>query len=117
MNLSNIPRAVSRFIKAGNDFDLDAIVATFDENALVNDHRCEFEGRTAIRDWVAREIVGDSVTMQVTAVRNIGNNTAVTAIIDGRFDKTGLPNPLVLDYYFTASAERISQLIIVMNKA
>jgi hypothetical protein len=30
-----------------------------------------------------------------------GDSASVAAIIDGNFDKSGLPNPLVLTFYFS----------------
>jgi ketosteroid isomerase-like protein len=114
--LSTLPAPVSAYIAATNHVDIDALMATFAKDALVNDHRNEFAGRDAIRDWAQREIVNDQVTMQVTATTCRGNSVAVTANIDGNFDKTGLPVPLVLTFYFSVSAERIDQLIIVHNK-
>jgi hypothetical protein len=53
-------------IAAVNAFDEDAIVATFAGDALVNDVHREFWGTEAIRGWVARELVGDRVTIEVT---------------------------------------------------
>ncbi|HEV3067791.1 MAG TPA: nuclear transport factor 2 family protein, partial [Streptosporangiaceae bacterium] len=53
-------------IAAVNAFDEDAIMATFADDALVNDARREFWGREAIRRWAARELVGDRVTIEVT---------------------------------------------------
>ncbi len=54
--------------------------------------------------------------MHVTGATCRGNAVAVTANIDGNFDKTGLPDPLVLTFYFSISGDRIVQLIIVHNK-
>ena len=112
----DLPAPVSAYVDATNAFDIDALVATFAEDALVNDHRDEFTGRDAIRAWAQREIIGDRVTLHATGVTCRGNAVAVTANIDGNFDKTGLPNPLVLTFYFSISGERIVQLIIVHNK-
>jgi len=117
VTLSNIPAPVSAYIAATNNFDIEALMATFAEDALVNDHRNEFDTRDAIRNWARREIVGDRVTMQVTGSTCRGNAVAITANIDGNFDKTSLPDPLVLTFYFSVSGERIDQLIIVHNKA
>jgi hypothetical protein len=111
-----LPAPVAAYVAATNKFDIDAMMATFAEDALVNDHRDEFAGRDAIRNWAAREIVGDRVTMQVTDAVCRGNAVAVSANVDGDFDKTGLPSPLVLTFYFSVSGERIVQLIIVHNK-
>jgi SnoaL-like domain len=116
MILLDLPAPVSAFIAACNCFDIEALMATFDEDALVNDHRNEFATRNAIRDWAQRELVADRVTMHVTGASRRGSTAAVTAIIDGNFDKTGLPDPLVLTFYFSVSGERIVQLIIVHNK-
>jgi hypothetical protein len=40
----------------------------------------------------------------------------VRAEIDGEFDKTGLPDPLVLTSYFSIHNGKICQLIITNNK-
>jgi hypothetical protein len=116
MSAPNVPAPVSAFIEASNRFDLEALMATFETNAMVNDHRCEFAGNAAIRAWAAKEIVGDRVTMSVIDTRCYGDSVAVNANIAGDFDKTGLPDPLMLTYYFSVSGPRIEQLIIVMNK-
>ena len=50
---------LAEHIAAVNAFDEDAIVATFADDALVNDVHREFWGREAIRRWAARELVGD----------------------------------------------------------
>jgi hypothetical protein len=54
--------------------------------------------------------------MQVANATCRGNSVAVNAIMDGDFDKTGLPDPLMLTFYFSLGADRIDQLIIVHNK-
>lgn len=116
MSVPQLPTPITAYIAATNAFDLDALLATFAEDALVNDHRDEFAGGAAIRDWARREIIGDRVTMRVTTAKRCGNSAAVTARIDGNFDKTGLPDPLLLTFYFAFDEAKIAQLIIVHNK-
>ena len=41
-------------LRAVNAFDTDAIVATFADDAMVNDAHREFWGREAIARWVAK---------------------------------------------------------------
>lgn len=112
----NLPAPVAAYVAATNAFDIEAFMATFADDALVNDHRDEFASLTAIRDWAQREIIGDRVTTQPVEATSRGSSVAVTASIDGNFDKTGLPNPLLLTFYFTIDNGRIVQLIIVHNK-
>jgi hypothetical protein len=117
MTFSPLPAPVAAYIAATNHFDIEALMKTFADGALVNDHRDEFTGLAAIRNWAQLEIIGDRVTMQVTSATRRGNAVAVTASIDGNFDKTNLPDPLALTFYFSVSHEKIDQLIIVHNKS
>src|ERR1700744_919558 len=112
----DLPVPVVRYIDGSNGFDLNAVMATFAETALVNDQLREYVGVSAIRNWAAREIISDRVTMEVTGTAIRGNNIAVVANVDGEYDKTGLPTPLTLTFYFSVNADRIEQLIILRNK-
>ena len=40
----------------------------------------------------------------------------VSAEIDGEYDKTGVPDPLVLTFYFSLRDDKITRLIILGNK-
>jgi hypothetical protein len=106
---------VAEHVAAVNAFDEEAIVATFAADALVNDARREFWGTEAIRRWVARELVGDRVTMDVTEVLTHHGDIIVRARYDGDFDKTNLPAELVLTNYFTVREGKIVSLIVIRN--
>jgi len=103
---------LAEFIAAVNAFDEDAIVATFADDALVNDVHREFWGTEAIRRWVAREIVGDRVTIEVTDVLDHHGDTIVRGRYDGNYDKTDLPDELILTSYFTVRDGKIVTLIV-----
>jgi hypothetical protein len=82
----------------------------------VNDQLHEYVGVSATRNWAAREIISDRVTMKVTRTTIRGNNIAVVANVNGEYDKTGPPTPLTLTFYFSIGGDRIEQLIILRNK-
>jgi phosphatidate phosphatase APP1 len=107
---------VATYVEATNSFDIERLMATFAEDALVNDQLRDHWGKPAIREWVKREIIGVRVTMNVTKVINHYGNFIVTANVDGNYDKRGLPDPLVLAFYFTAQSDLIVQLIILRNR-
>lgn len=112
----NTPSGVlAEHIAAVNAFDEEAIVATFAADALVNDARREFWGTDAIKAWVAREMVGDHVTIEVVEVLSHRSLTVVRGRYDGDFDKTGLPEELILTNYFTVSENKIDTLIVIRN--
>ena len=106
---------LAEHVAAVNAFDEDAIVATFADDALVNDAHREFWGIEAIRRWVARELVGDRVTMAVTEVVEHHGDVIVRARYDGDFDKTNLPDELILTNYFTVRDGKIVSLIVIRN--
>ena len=111
-----LPPPVARFIAAMNAFDLDALMATFADDAFVNDNHREFWGKDAIRKFAARELTGDHVTMDVTGTRLHHGMIALDAKVDGDYDKTNLPNPLILSFYFMLAGDRIATLIVIFNK-
>jgi hypothetical protein len=112
----SLPPPVAKFIAAMNAFDLDAMMANFADDAFVNDNHREFWGKEAIRKFAAKELVGDKVTMAVTDIRAHRGMVAVAAKTDGDYDKTNLPDPLILSFYFMLDGDKIVTLIIMFNK-
>jgi hypothetical protein len=106
---------VAEHIAAVNAFDTDAIVATFADDAYVNDVHREIAGVDAIRGWVAKELVGDKVTMDVQEVVDHHGDIIVRAAYDGDYDKTNLPDPLILSNYFSIRDGKIVSLVVLHN--
>jgi ketosteroid isomerase-like protein len=99
---------------AYNRFDADAIVATYAPDALVYDFNGEFWGIDAIRSWIAKEIVGDRVTIEVTEVREHHGTTIVRGRYDGTYDKSKLPpGDLILTNYIRVEGGKIVEMHIV----
>ena len=111
-----LPPLVAAYVQATNSFDLERLMVTFAEDALVNDQLRDYWGKPAIAEWAKRDIIGERLTMNVTKVINHHGNFIVTADVDGNYDKRGLPDPLVLAFYFSAQSDLIVQLIILRNR-
>jgi hypothetical protein len=107
---------VAEHIRAVNAHDTDAVVATFAPDAYVNDARREFAGRDAVRRWVAKEMTGDMVTIEVREVLDHYGDTIVRGAYDGLFDKANLPAELVLTNYFSVRDGKIVSLVVVFNQ-
>jgi hypothetical protein len=114
-NSNTLSGVVAEHIAAVNAFDEEAIMATFAADALVNDARREFWGTDAIRGWVAREMVGDHVRIEVVEVLSHHGLTVVRGRYDGDFDKAGLPDELILTNYFSVNDGKIDSLIVIRN--
>ena len=111
-----LPPLIARYVEATNSFDLEQLMATFAEDALVNDQLRDYWGKPAIREWARHDIVGERLTMNVTNLVKHYANFIATANIDGNFDRSGLPDPLVLAFYFNPQDDLIVQLIILRNR-
>jgi hypothetical protein len=111
-----LPPVVAEYIDAVNAFDTDRIVATFAPDAYVNDDRRELWGIEAIRKFIAKETVGDRVTMEVREVVDHYGDITVRAKYDGDYDKTNLPEELILTNYFSLrDGKIISQVTIYLQ--
>jgi limonene-1,2-epoxide hydrolase len=107
---------VGAHIAAVNAFDLDRIMATFAPDAYVNDNRREIWGTDAIRAFMAKEFVGDHVTMEVREVLDHYGDIIVRARYDGTYDKTNLPDELVMTTYFGICDDKITSLTVIFNQ-
>jgi hypothetical protein len=107
---------IADHIRAVNAFDTDAIVATFAEDAYVNDNHREITGIGAIRRWVQKEMVGDKVTLDVREIVDHYGDTIVRAAYDGEYDKTGLPDELIMSNYFSVRDGKIVSLAVIRNR-
>jgi hypothetical protein len=112
-----LPPLVAAYVKATNSFDLDGLLAAFADDALVNDQLRDYWGKSAIREWAARDIIGERLTMHVVKIVEHYGHFILTANIDGNYDKRGLPDPLVLTFYCSARGDQIVQLIILRNQS
>jgi hypothetical protein len=114
-NSTALAGVVAEHLAAVNAYDEDAIVATFADDALVNDAHREFRGVEAIGRWVAKEMVGDRVNIEVTEVIDHHGQTIVRGRYDGDFDRTNLPDEIILTNYFTVRDGKIITLIVIRN--
>ena len=116
MHATELTGVVADHIAGVNALDTDAIMATLADDAYVNDARREFTGAAAIRRWVEKEMVGDKVQIEVREVLDHHGDTIVRGSYTGEFDKTNLPDELVLSNYFSVRDGKIVSLVIIFNR-
>lgn len=113
--IPDLPGPVAAYVQATNAFNIEDLLATFADDALVNDQLHDYWGMSTIREWATRDIIGQNITMYVVRVVEHYGNVIVTANVDGNYDKRGLPDPLVLSFYFSPQGNKIVQLIILRS--
>jgi hypothetical protein len=77
--LAELSPPVAAYVVATNSFDLEGLLELFADDVLVNDQLFDYWGKPAIREWVERDIVGQSLTMDVTTVIEHYGNFIVSA--------------------------------------
>lgn len=112
-----LPSSVASYIDATNDGHLDKLLASFVDDALVNDQLVDYWGKGAIREWALRDVIGERMTLKVIKAIQHYSHLIIIAHVDGAFDKRGLPDPLTLSFYFSLFNNKIVQLIILRNQA
>src|ERR1700691_1906967 len=116
MSTTELTGVVAEHIAAVNAHDVEGVVAAFASGAYVNDARREINGIDAIRAWAAKEMIGDHVTMEVREVIDHYGDTIVRARYDGTYDKTNLPDELVMTNYFSVRDNKIVSLAVIFNQ-
>lgn len=112
MDINKIPQVITDFIAASNKPDSDAFVNCFSDDATVIDEGQTRTGKRAIKNWSDIYHFAANVTLEPRAVKQSDNEITVICKLDGDYDKTGLPDPLLLDYHFSICAGKITRLSI-----
>jgi len=107
---TKLPHAIETYISAVNAGDAATLHSTFADDAVVKDVGQEFRGAPAIKEWAEREIFAANVRLGVIGAVERAGETIVTMKIDGTFDRTGLPDPLLMDLSFVLDGDKITVL-------
>ena len=108
----NLSGPIASYLRAVNSGDKEDFSASFADAAVVVDVNRELRGRDAITAWAAADIFGADVHFDVLDVTERQGRTIVRVKIDGTFDRTGLPDPLVMNHEFTVAGGTIAELRI-----
>lgn len=107
---------VATNVQAINAHDINAFLATFAEDAYVNDNRRHMTGDAVIRRWAEKEIFGDDVTIEPVEAAEHHGETILTGRWDGTYDKTNIPGELLMDSYYRVDSGKVVSLIIINNR-
>jgi hypothetical protein len=108
----SLPGPVANYLRAVNAGAAGEFRASFADAAVVVDVNRELRGLEAITAWASADIFGAHVHFDVLDVTERPGRTIVRVKIDGTFDRTGLPDPLVMSHEFKVAEGKISELRI-----
>ena len=99
---------ISAFVKAQNDRDTNAVVACFDDQAVVQDEGREMHGLAEIREWSEGVFKKFQFTVDPHGMVERGGERILTVTLTGNFPGS----PVSLDFNFTIKNNRIARLTI-----
>jgi ketosteroid isomerase-like protein len=98
--------AVQALIDAANANDIDAFLAGFTEDGVVDDWGREFRGAQRITAWSDAEFIGKQVSLEVEDVQQKGGEIVVTAQVGGK----GFNGPS--HFSFQVAGDKVSRMTI-----
>jgi ketosteroid isomerase-like protein len=107
---TTLPQIAAAYVRATNNHDAAAFIACFAEGAVVDDAGREFRGIEAIKAWSDHEIMDAQVTLEVLDAADRDGEVTITTKVDGNFDRTGLPDPLIINHHITVAGDKIVRL-------
>src|SRR5690242_704382 len=76
--MEHLTEPVQRALDAANANDIDAFLASFTDDGVVDDWGREFRGAQRIRGWSDNEFIGKQVALTVKDIHVRGMDTTVT---------------------------------------
>jgi hypothetical protein len=101
-----VPAPVARLLRAANANDINAFLAGFTDDGVVDDWGREFAGADEIRSWSDNEFIGKRVSLDVRDVEHDGATTIVTAQVGG----DGFNGPS--HFSFEVQGDRVARMTI-----
>lgn len=101
---------ILEYVRSVNDHDPAAFRALFIEDAEVNDAGRQLRGIAEIVAWSNKDIFEANVTFEVLDVAERDYDIVLRTKVDGNFDRTGLPDPVVIDHCLRTEAHKIVRL-------
>ena len=103
------PAPIAAYFAADRNRDPHELAACFTREATVVDEGNTYDGRDAIRDWMAQASTKYTYTAEPFALVEEGKFTVVTSRLVGNFPGS----PVDLRYRFVLDGNRIARLEIV----
>ncbi|AIQ39382.1 nuclear transport factor 2 family protein [Paenibacillus sp. FSL R7-0297] len=110
-----LPSEVQEYYNAINHYQPEAFIDLFTPGASVKDNGKEIAGREAIQAWGEAELFSAKVRYTIMEIEESGEAIAVTAEMEGEFNKNRVPAPQLFRHEFTVQGGKISTLIITLK--
>ena len=109
----DLPDAIDAYFSADKTGNAQALSELFTQDATVVDEGNTYQGRDAIRQWMANASTQYTYTVEPFDIAEEGQRTIVTSHLVGNFPGS----PVDLRYFFVLRGDKIAELEIVQKLA
>ena len=99
-----------RYVQTVNESDPEGFLALFADDAVVEDAGRVIRGLDAISKWSTTDIFAVNVSLEALDKSTEVGEIVLTAKVDGDFDRTGLPDPVIIVHTFRIANDKIASL-------
>lgn len=107
-----MPSEVQEYFNAINQYHPEIFTELFTPGAVVKHDGRDSQGKDAIQAWAESEIFSNKARYTITEIEESGEKTAVTAEMEGEFNRNRVPAPQLFRHEFKIHNGKISTLII-----
>lgn len=107
----NLPTIITELVNAQNQYESATYADCFSKTAVVVDEGNTYKGRTEIKEWIAEANEKFRVVMKPIRFTETETICVLTAEVSGSSDGS----PVLLDYHFEITADKIDSLKITVN--
>ena len=110
-----LPPPVDEFVSIVNGHREAALDVVLGDEVTIRDEGHTYRGIAEARTWFVEKCIAVNGTIKLVDFTVASDEIVAAFEIDGNFDKSGLPDPCVLDFHFKVRAGKIEKLSIRMS--
>ena len=112
--LSPLAEAYLRTVNAGES---EGYYKLFAQDATVDDNGRAIDGLDVVKAWADHDIFAANVRLELLDVAGRDGAIVLVTKVDGDFDRTGLPDPVVIEHEIRTTGEKITRLVCRLTNA
>jgi ketosteroid isomerase-like protein len=103
-----LPHIIQSYVDSSNQHDVQSILSSFSDDAVVRDEGETLRGRKAIEEWITRTIQKYKFHFKPLGIKQDSAEIVAAVEVSGTFDGS----PVTLDYRFMIESDKIRSLSI-----
>jgi hypothetical protein len=109
--MQRLPPLAEAYLRTVNAGESDGYCKLFAQDATVDDNGRAIQGLGAVKAWADHDIFAANVRLELLDAADRDGVIVLVTKVDGDFDRTGLPDPVVIEHEIRTAGEKIAGLV------